>query len=89
MNPFCRKDCSNFNRHTADVFEDLGIVNKEGVQEFYAGRFKLENAQYTNAEWFAKAIRKQYFISDVFLGLRSSPHFIISVKHTTKIRISC
>jgi len=66
------------------VFEDLGIVNKEGMQEFYAGRFKLENAQYAEAEWFVKAIEKQYFISDVFLGLRSSPHFIISVKHTYK-----
>jgi len=64
------------------VFEDIGIVDEEGMQKFYAGRFKLEKAQYSDAEWFQKAIKKQYFISDVFLGLRSSPHFIISVKHT-------
>ena len=66
------------------VFEDIGIVDEEGMQRFYAGRFKLEKAQYADAEWFQKAIEKQYFISDVFLGLRSSPHFIITVKHTSQ-----
>ena len=66
------------------VFEDIGIVDEEGIQRFYAGRFKLEKAQYSDAEWFQKAIKKQYFISDVFLGLRSSPHFIITVKHTSQ-----
>lgn len=66
------------------VFEDIGFVDEEGIQRFYAGRFKLEKAQYSDAEWFQKAIKKQYFISDVFLGLRSSPHFIITVKHTSQ-----
>ncbi len=69
-----------------DVFEDLGIVNEEGVQEFYAGRLKLEKAQYAGAEWFENAIKNQSFISDVFSGLRSSPHFIVSVKHTYQNR---
>ncbi len=66
------------------VFEDIGFVDEEGIQRFYAGRFKLEKAQYSGAEWFQKAIKNQYFISDVFLGLRSSPHFIITVKHTSQ-----
>jgi len=63
-----------------DVFEDLGIVNETGVQESYAGRFKLEKAQYSKAKWFEEALKKPFYISDVFLGLRSKPHFIISVK---------
>ncbi len=62
------------------VFEDLGIVNEEGVQVAYAGPFKLEKAQYSNAKWFNEALENPYYISDVFLGLRSSPHFIVSVK---------
>jgi len=62
------------------VFEDLGIINKAGVQEAYAGRFKLENAEYSDAKWFNAALEKPYYISDVFLGLRSKPHFIVSVK---------
>jgi len=63
------------------VFEDLGIINEAGVQIAYAGPFKLEKAQYSNAQWFNEALEIPYYISDVFLGLRSSPHFIVSVKH--------
>ncbi|MDM8541268.1 ATP-binding protein [Desulfococcaceae bacterium HSG9] len=62
------------------VFEDLGIINEEGVQIAYAGPFKLEKAQYANAQWFNEALENPFYISDVFLGLRSSPHFIVSVK---------
>jgi len=64
----------------SDVFEDLGIINEAGVQEFYAGRLKLEKAQYSKAKWFVEAFENEFYISDVFLGLRSSPHFIVSVK---------
>ena len=62
------------------VFEDLGVINEAGVQESYAGRFKLEKAEYSEAKWFNEALKKPYYISDVFLGLRSIPHFIVSVK---------
>jgi len=62
------------------VFEDLGLINEQGVQEAYAGRFSLEKAEYSDAKWFQEAREKPYYISDVFLGLRSRPHFIVSVK---------
>ncbi|MDM8526489.1 ATP-binding protein, partial [Desulfococcaceae bacterium HSG8] len=62
------------------VFEDLGVINEEGVQVSYAGPFKLVKAEYSDAEWFNEAIRKDYYISDVFLGLRGRPHFIVSVR---------
>jgi two-component system NtrC family sensor kinase len=62
------------------VFEDLGVINEQGMQESYAGRFNLGKAEYSDAKWFKEALEKPYYISDVFLGLRSIPHFIISVK---------
>jgi two-component system, NtrC family, sensor kinase len=62
------------------VFVDLGVVNDQGVQIAYAGALKLEQAQYSDADWFKKAITREFFISDVFLGLRRQPHFIVSVK---------
>lgn len=62
------------------VFVDLGLVDDHGVQIAYAGAFKLEKAHYGNADWFKKAINRNYFISDVFLGLRRQPHFIVAVK---------
>jgi two-component system NtrC family sensor kinase len=64
------------------VFVDLGVINAAGKQIAYAGRFKLARADYADAEWFRKAIQRQYFISDVFLGLRGMPHFIIAVRNS-------
>lgn len=62
------------------VFVDLGVINARGLQVAYAGPFKLGKALYSNAEWFKKAMKSEYFKSDVFLGLRGLPHFIIAVK---------
>jgi len=62
------------------VFVDLGVVNSEGMQVAYAGPFKLEKAVYSDANWFLKAMQSDYFKSDVFLGLRGLPHFIIAVR---------
>jgi two-component system NtrC family sensor kinase len=62
------------------VFVDLGVVNADGEQIAYAGPFKLDKAHYSDAEWFQQAMQRQYFISDVFLGLRGLPHFIVAVK---------
>jgi len=62
------------------VFVDLGVVHADGEQIAYAGPFKLEKARYSDAEWFQQAMQHQYFISDVFLGLRGLPHFIVAVK---------
>lgn len=78
---FLGKKLAQLQRTYGDVFEDLGVINEKGVQKYYAGRFKLEQAQYADARWFNKAIERQTYISDVFSGLRSSPHFIVSVKH--------
>ncbi len=63
------------------VFVDLGIINSDGIQVSYAGPHALTNADYSQADWFRKAIRTDYYTSDVFYGLRGSPHFIVSVKH--------
>ena len=64
------------------VFVDLGVINKEGIQVAYAGPFKLGEANYSESDWFERAIDSPYFISDVFLGLRGLPHFIVTVKET-------
>jgi len=66
------------------VFVDIGVVDDKGIQIAYAGAFNLGKANYANAEWFKQAMGKPYFISDVFLGLRNQPHFIITVKQSSK-----
>jgi two-component system NtrC family sensor kinase len=62
-------------------FVDLGVINADGKQIAYAGPFKLARADYSDAEWFRKAIQSDFFISDVFLGIRGMPHFIIAVRN--------
>ena len=62
------------------VFEDLGVIDEKGMLETYAGPFKLENVSYSDTEWFRRAIKSDFFISDVFLGLRGTPHFIITAR---------
>ena len=66
------------------VFVDLGVVNSDGIQVAYAGPFKLGKAVYSDANWFLKAMQSDYFKSDVFLGLRGLPHFIIAVRENWK-----
>lgn len=63
------------------VFVDLGVINAGGEQIAYAGPFKLAKADYSDAEWFRQAIQSEYYISDVFLGLRGLPHFIVAVRN--------
>lgn len=67
------------------VFQDLGVISHTGRQISYAGPFKsrLKAASHADALWFQKAMQQEYFISDVFLGFRKLPHFIISVQKRT------
>ncbi|MBA3012494.1 MAG: GHKL domain-containing protein [Desulfobacula sp.] len=77
---FLQKHMELLKEEYGDVFTDLGLVDEKGIQFAYEGPFKLENANYSTAEWFVKAKGKPFFISDVFVGLRGHPHFIVAVK---------
>ncbi|MBU1586173.1 MAG: ATP-binding protein [Proteobacteria bacterium] len=77
---FLQKHLELLKSEYGDAFTDLGLVNETGIQFAYEGPFKLENADYSTAEWFLKAKDKPFYISDVFAGLRGHPHFIIAVK---------
>jgi len=77
---FLQEKLTGLKREYNAVFEDIGLINVDGFQVAYAGPFGLANALYSQADWFKKAINSEFFISDVFLGLRGIPHFIIAVK---------
>lgn len=59
---------------------DMGLVNAAGQQVWYAGPLQLERADYSYAPWFQQVSkgRGTKYVSDVFLGLRKSPHFIVA-----------
>jgi two-component system NtrC family sensor kinase len=64
------------------AFVDLGLVDANGIQVAYAGPFNLQMADYSTATWFQNAAASESVISDVFAGLRGSPHFIVATQKT-------
>jgi two-component system NtrC family sensor kinase len=68
-------------------FVDLGVVNSDGRQVAYAGPYEFTNVDYHETTWFKNAIKRPFYISDVFLGLRNTPHFIVTVKNETDGKI--
>jgi len=59
-------------------FVDIGLVNADGIQVAYAGPFNLIGADYSSAAWFAEGREREHYVSDVFAGLRGTPHFIVA-----------
>ena len=79
---FLREKLEMMQKDYGPVFVDLGVINAKGEQIAYAGPFKLTQANYSKAEWFRQAMQRKHFISDVFLGLRGLPHFIVAVHNS-------
>lgn len=61
------------------TFVDLGIFNEEGIHVAYQGPYRLVGKDYSREEWFKQVMKQGYYISDIFLGYRRIPHFIIAL----------
>ncbi|BDQ34836.1 sensor histidine kinase [Pseudodesulfovibrio portus] len=61
-------------------FVDIGVVGHNGRHEAYCGPFDLKEVNYKDEPWFHQVMLKGLYISDVFMGFRNFPHFIIAVK---------
>jgi two-component system NtrC family sensor kinase len=68
------------NRRTS-TFLDLGVIDSSGNHKSYVGPYPLQHQNYRDAEWFQQVMLRGVHISDVFLGVRKVPHFVIAVKH--------
>lgn len=64
-------------------FVDMGLIDDSGIQASYVGPYELKGKKYDEQEWFKEVMVKGEHISDVFLGYRRFPHFVIAVKHST------
>ena len=78
---FLQEQLALLQQEYESVFVDLGVIDERGVQIAYAGPFKLGDADYSQSEWLKGATESPYYISDVFLGLRGLPHFILTVRN--------
>lgn len=64
----------------AGAFVDLGVIDINGVHRVYVGPYDLKGLNYYKQPWFAEVMSKGVFISDVYMGYRQIPHFIIAVR---------
>jgi len=67
-------------RQQEGVFTDVGIINSSGQHLMYIGPYDLAQRNYREADWFKQVVDQGLFISDMFLGFRAEPHFVIAVK---------
>lgn len=63
-----------------DVYVDLGVIDARGDHLRYVGPYDLAGRNYRDAPWFGEVMEKGVHVSDVFLGYRGVPHFIIAVR---------
>ncbi len=62
------------------AFVDLGLFDSQGIHVRYSGQYQLTGKRYSEEFWFQEVMEKGHYISDVFMGYRNVPHFIIAVK---------
>lgn len=65
------------------IYTDIGLIDEHGRHLKYLGPYSLQGRDYSQAPWFMKLRSEDVVLSDVFLGYRGVPHFIIAVKRNT------
>jgi two-component system NtrC family sensor kinase len=62
-----------------NAFSDLGVFDRRGMHVAYHGPFELTGKNYRDTVWFNEVMQQGFYISDVFLGYRRIPHFVVAV----------
>ena len=63
---------------------DLGVIDGRGRHLAYIGPYDLMDKNYSQAFWFKKVMEKGLYVSDMFMGFRKVPHFIMAVTRLEK-----
>ncbi|OGR22292.1 MAG: two-component sensor histidine kinase [Desulfobacterales bacterium RIFOXYA12_FULL_46_15] len=63
------------------AFIDLGLFDPQGIHVRYSGKYELQGKTYADELWFKQVMQNGAYISDIFLGYRHLPHFVIAIKH--------
>ena len=58
---------------------DLGVIDSDGRHLAYIGPYDLMSKNYAQTLWFREVMQKGIYISDMFMGFRREPHFVIAV----------
>ena len=68
------------------AFIDLGLFDEKGLHLSYSGDYALKGKAYQDEVWFNEVMEKGAYISDIFLGYRKIPHFVIAVRRENEGR---
>ena len=63
----------------SNAYTDLGVFDEDGLHVAYRGPYPLTGKVYREESWFKEVLRQGVYISDVFLGFRKTPHFVVAV----------
>jgi two-component system, NtrC family, sensor kinase len=63
-----------------DGLIDLGVIDSAGQHLAYSGPYNLKGLNYFQQPWFNEVMTKGKYISNVYMGYRQLPHFVIAVR---------
>ncbi|MBW2088771.1 MAG: GHKL domain-containing protein [Deltaproteobacteria bacterium] len=63
-----------------DGLIDLGVIDSAGQHLAYSGPYNLKGLNYYQQGWFNEVMTKGKYISNVYMGYRQLPHFVIAVR---------
>ncbi len=63
---------------------DLGVIDRNGQHVAYVGPYNLKGLNYYKQKWFQEVMARGVYVSDVYMGYRRLPHFIIAVRRNEK-----
>ena len=68
------------------VIVDLQVIDIAGTQHAYVGPYqaKIKGKKHHDAPWFNETLISGVHVSDVFMGYRKTPHFVIAVTDPLK-----
>lgn len=87
-NSFTAAELANQERLDAILFRlrsehpslvDLSVIDPKGIQIAYSGPYGLGGKDYGTSPWYAKTLARKVHLSEVFMGFRNVPHFVIAV----------
>ncbi|MGD9124731.1 MAG: ATP-binding protein [Desulfarculaceae bacterium] len=73
-----RRTFNNLRAHCS-AYVDLGVFDAAGNHLAYQGPYRLTGKNYKDATWFKEVLNKGHHVSNVFLGYRKVPHFVVAL----------
>ncbi|MBN2320870.1 MAG: two-component sensor histidine kinase [Acidobacteria bacterium] len=71
-------------KHSFGGIVDIGVIDSSGIMRTYEGPYELTGKDYRDQDWFGKVLVRDVYVSDIFLGHRNLPHFVIAVNRESE-----